>query len=830
MNAFAETLRRLYGPERGPFEPTHLWRPHRGLVHGIAVLPGGELFVSSSEDGTMHVISLHDGQVLHSLEGHSGPVNSLCLTPDGTRLITGGDDHTVRVWDTRSWEVEHVMAEHLAYVREVATSDTIAVSGAEDDTVRFWDLASGECLHVGEVHRENLRTVAISADGRRAASSGLDSQLILWDVARGEVERTLYDADATVIRPTGFNSLYIATGNHSGVGHRNAPRRLLFLGDGRTLVSTANDVIFWDLETGEETRRWPCWGWEHEAIALHPDGASLVLAGNGYVQIWDVAAGTLRTTLGRGGAHVTALAFTPDGRWLLTGTQEGAIEVWDFAAGLQSDDDCPHGHSITTLVTHGPRALTGDTGGGVVLWDLDAPGPLGVLDVEREANGRAMALGDDVALTAESGGFAVWDVKSGELRRRARYEDADALHTPHALVALADGRALIGHLGAGLTLWDLGEGGGPTPLTGDTRQISILAVSPDRRHAVSSGYFERPEELARANRKKNSGYVYVPSVSQLQGWDLETRALLWTASAGPDAGNSYVDFVFCLFTPDGRLVTRSGTNERELAFRNARTGDVVHTVALPGDYPGGARVAGRDLVLLVFDEELPGDGHACTAVRIDLATGEITHQRSLGRLQGMEASFTPDGSRVAVACLGALEVYDTDSGLQVARYECGPNIREMRFTDDGRRIVIGDQAGRVHVLELDGWQPTPADPWTPDELAALQRETEARTPAPKPAAKQPAVKTTKSDLKTKTPAKTKAGKKTATKATAKKAATKTTVKKAATKATAKKAATKATAKKAATKPTAKKSATKRIAKTTAKKTAAKKNTAAKTRR
>lgn len=692
-------LRRLVGPESAPFEPTHTWKLQGQLIHGLAVLPGGELFVSASEDGSLLVASLADGGVVHALEGHAGPVNSLSLTPDGTRLITGGDDHTVRVWDTRDGRELHVLSGHTAYVREVAAGDDVIVSGGEDDTVRFWHPTSGRLLHVGQAHREHLRTVALAPDGRRAASSGLDNQVIVWDAWSGEVERTLYDAGATVVRVPDFGNLYIATGNTSGHGHHDAPRKLLFLDGGRTLASIEREVIFWDLETGEEKQRWPRGGWGTEDIALHPDGRLLVLAGHGFVQVWDLAADAPVTTLGRGGAAVTALAFSPDGRWLLTGTDQGVVQVWDFEAGLRADDGGPHQHSVTDLVTRGARALTCDTGGAMALWDLEAPGLLRALDVEREANGRVIALAEGVALTAESAGFAVWDATTGELLRRVASVGPESSPTPHALAPLTNGRVLVGFLGKGLTLFGPGEGEA-RPLTGDTQQVSMLAVSPDERFAASSGYFERAEDRARAERESPGEYVYVPSRSHLQGWDLEAHALLWTVAAGGD--DDYIDFVFCLFTPDGRLVTRSGDNERELALRDPRTGAVAQTVELPGDYPCATRVAGGELVTLVFDDaKKTEDGVPCTAVRIDLATGAVTHQRALGHLP-MNAAFSPDGWRLATTREGSLDVYDTATGQHLARYACGANVRALSFADDGRHLVLGDAAGRVHILALEG--------------------------------------------------------------------------------------------------------------------------------
>jgi hypothetical protein len=357
-------------------------------------------------------------------------------------------------------------------------------------------------------------------------------------------------------------------------------------------------------------------------------------------------------------------------------------------------------------VTHGARALTCDTGGVVALWDLAAPGLLRTLDVEREANGRPMALGEDVALTAESAGFAVWDAATGELRRRVPCQGHGTSPTPHALAPLSDGRVLVGFLGEGLALCGPGEGEAQ-PLTGDTQQVSILAVSPDERYAVSSGYFERAEDRARADRKAGGGTCTCRACRTCRAgtW----RRARCCGPSRPAAASDYIDFVFCLFTPDGRLVTRSGEDERELAFWDPRTGAVVQTVELPGNYPVATRLAGRDLVMLVFEEaDKTADGRPCTAVRIDLATGEVTHRRALGRLP-MNAAFSPDGSRLARPARARWTCTTRPRASASRSYACGARVRELSFSDDGQRIVLGDEAGRVHVLTLDGWEPTTAE-------------------------------------------------------------------------------------------------------------------------
>ena len=86
----------------GTWSRARCWRPWRAMATGVsavAVTPDGRRAVSGSDDGTLKVWDLEQGELLATLEGHGDSVRAVAVTPDGRRAVSGSDDRTLKVWD-----------------------------------------------------------------------------------------------------------------------------------------------------------------------------------------------------------------------------------------------------------------------------------------------------------------------------------------------------------------------------------------------------------------------------------------------------------------------------------------------------------------------------------------------------------------------------------------------------------------------------------------------------------------------------------------------------------------------------------------------------------
>ncbi|MBN1571325.1 MAG: DUF4062 domain-containing protein, partial [Acidobacteria bacterium] len=180
---------------------------HTSSIYSVSITPDGRRAVSGSLDNTVRVWDLESGQCLPTMEGHSRLVYSVSITPDGRRAVSGSKDNTVRVWDLKSGVCLRTLEGHSRHVEivNVTADGRKAISGSFDETLRIWDLESGECLRTMDNPDESgkyisimpqgqraIRCLSMTADGRRAVSTGSDRKsLLVWNLENGLGLRTL---------------------------------------------------------------------------------------------------------------------------------------------------------------------------------------------------------------------------------------------------------------------------------------------------------------------------------------------------------------------------------------------------------------------------------------------------------------------------------------------------------------------------------------------------------------------------------------------------------------------------------------------------------------
>lgn len=212
---------RVWDMTTGQFERT--LSDHSIEVFGVAWSPDGRVIVSGGYEGAVHVWYAVTAALLHSLPKHPAHVVAVVFSRDGALLATDCSDGQVRLWDARSgsWPLVHQWQAHEddGYIHGPAFSATAALLATHShETAQLWDVSDPRkprLLHTLAGHSDRVRSVAFSCDGTQLATGSTDNTVKLWDVATGQLHRTLtdhsYSANGVAFHPQHRNLL--ATGS-----------------------------------------------------------------------------------------------------------------------------------------------------------------------------------------------------------------------------------------------------------------------------------------------------------------------------------------------------------------------------------------------------------------------------------------------------------------------------------------------------------------------------------------------------------------------------------------------------------------------------------------
>jgi WD40 repeat protein len=332
---------------------------HSGAVTGVDFNRDGRLLVTSSTDGTARVWNLATRTTLTELRGNGGAVSSAVFSPDGRFVLTASDDRTARIWDV---DTGLALWTHTSAVTDArfALHGKIVATGGLDQAVTFSNARTGEFLATLRTPQDGpVHSIRFSPNGKLLAVATDDPALLVRYAGNGRPITRLKGNRAGVVE-----AVFDPHGKDLAVADA----------DGSAGVFTARTgrLVHWLREQGQE-RAHPLG--RVNGIAWSPDGRFLVTVGSdSQVRVWDASSGRyLRTLFGHIGS-VTSVAFGPrSDRIVTTGVDRTAV-VWDVAsrrrlAVLQGD---PQPLYSAAFSPDGRWVVTGDSGGVVRVWDWRA--------------------------------------------------------------------------------------------------------------------------------------------------------------------------------------------------------------------------------------------------------------------------------------------------------------------------------------------------------------------------------------------------------------------------------------------------------------------------
>lgn len=583
------------------------------------------------------------------------------------------------------------------------------LSGSLDTTMKLWEISTGREIRTFKGHPESVNAVAFSPDGQFAIS-GSGKAVRLWDIFTGRVIRTF-------------------------TGHPDTVKSVSFSPDGRfVLVGCGRTVKLWDVSTGQDLKTY-----EHRKykrpemfspVAFSPKGQHIASSGG-----WDhtIRHRKVSSRFGQGTLHghsglVTSLAFSPDGRLILSGSMDRTVRLWDISTGEEMRIFKGHSGPVNCVAfsPDGQLALSGGEGGTLKLWDISITDERETIKGHSEAirfvaftpDGRLMLSGSedktiklwDVSTTREvrtlkgQGGFdlgispgrffslsgsgdqllKLWEVSTGrKIRTFTGSTEAKVAYSRDGRYALSGGENTV-------KVWDLFAGRNLVTFNGHSHSINALAISPDNRLALSSESWNKSIKL----------------------WDLSTGRTVKTFHGHIQPINSVT------FSPDGHLAL-SGSSDNTIKLWEVATGRNIRTLvghshfvnsvacsadgrfALSGGWDNTIRLwevaSGKKIrtfeghsdtvnsVAFSADGRFALSGASDDTLKLwDVSTGgEI--QTFIGHADLVYfVCFSPDGRfAVSESRDSTTRIWDTRSGKEIAKLICSPDGEWIIVTPDG---------------------------------------------------------------------------------------------------------------------------------------------------
>lgn len=293
--------------------------------------------------GLYDVAKLHSGLNYKTFEGHSAMVNSIAFLPGSQSFFTTGDDDRVLRWNVRDADQAPAAVfkgDRNIEVMTVSDDGKLLACGTGESVIMIIPLQSAETMYELKGHSGSIRSLVFTYGNKRLVSSGDDGQVILWDIENRKPTQLLSSGEAVNSLDVSGKGEYLLAASESGqvytwnldnnailntVNSGNGPASIVKFRDDNSYVIGYLSGLIEFMAVGESG--------SSMSVNAHSAGITDVCFNkplqqmasssmDGSVKIWACnEPDRLPVSLEDNGGAVMALAFSPDGKFLVSGTE-----------------------------------------------------------------------------------------------------------------------------------------------------------------------------------------------------------------------------------------------------------------------------------------------------------------------------------------------------------------------------------------------------------------------------------------------------------------------------------------------------------------------------
>jgi len=297
-------------------QPCQLMRGHTKNVRGVVHLQDKQHIITCSYDGSLRLWDRESGAQIGNDWRDDGDkilgVGTIALSPNGKTVASGSWDGTVKLWDIETRKIIAKWTGHTSCMYSVCWSADggRVASGSWDKTIRVWDVESGETV-LGPIStgQQEVWAVAYSPDTSKIAASGDKEKAInIWDASTGELLSTLEQGAYSLAWTSDQKKLIAGCDDSIRIFNTTTWQQIAVLADGTNLIP---------------------------AISLFNDRLLASGSWDDTARLWNL---DTNLQIGPPLKHrhwVRDIAFSTDGKFLVTACEDNNVYVWDIDSILK---------------------------------------------------------------------------------------------------------------------------------------------------------------------------------------------------------------------------------------------------------------------------------------------------------------------------------------------------------------------------------------------------------------------------------------------------------------------------------------------------------------
>jgi WD40 repeat protein len=325
-----------------------------------------------------HKKIIGDWECWQTLKGHTKGINCLaytiktlvvkdhgCKNVQTIPILASGSRGETKLWDLAKGELIETLSEypwviydHINEINSLAfsTDGQTLVSVGADSTVKIWHTGALDLIDILHKHHGDVRCVAFTPDGKMLATGGHDRKILFWNLRDRQVENTLSLDD---------------TAAHS----------MVLSQDGKILITGSyRKIKVWEISSTQNQKNFPdtqpiytLMGHSHivNSLAMSADAKFLISGSQDQtIRVWNLATGELIHILKGHQDSVNAVVLSPNEQIIASASADKTIKLWHLQSGELLGTFTGHTNAVTTLsfTTSGEMLVSGSLDKTIKIW------------------------------------------------------------------------------------------------------------------------------------------------------------------------------------------------------------------------------------------------------------------------------------------------------------------------------------------------------------------------------------------------------------------------------------------------------------------------------